>query len=43
MMMECMGMQGMGGWIMGATGLASILFFILIIVAIAALVKYLRA
>ncbi|MCT9000290.1 hypothetical protein [Chelativorans intermedius] len=43
MMMECMGMQGMSSWIMGAASLASILFLILIIVAIAALVKYLRA
>ena len=35
-------MDGMGGWLMGGVGLVWILILVVLVLAIAALVKYLR-
>ncbi|MEC9246134.1 hypothetical protein T8J41_19575 (plasmid) [Nitratireductor rhodophyticola] len=42
MMMECMGIEG-AGWIMAGVGLFWILLLALIVLAMVALVKYVRS
>lgn len=39
----CNMMMGSGGWMMAAMAMGGLLFIVLIVLAIAALIKYLRA